>query len=159
MKRVPTVAEMRAYYAARAYKIAPKLTFRERCGAFAYLCMGARPSLVKEMFGLSRSSVSYLAGRVPSKAGVTITVDNPNYDSSAPASKPCFTETIGARDPGRPRDPNRKLRYQDVVDECERLGEDEFCRVYGVTDEMEEREKAAIRRLNADKNSKRTYFP
>lgn len=144
-RKWPSIKRMKAYYASQAYKKAAKLTPTERCQAFACLCLGMRPSLVQEMFDLSESSVSYLKGRVP-------------VPDEALIEEAGFTkESLGLA--GRARDPDRKLRYQDVVDEYDRLGEKVFMDQYFFVEGMLEREEAAKKRLNADKKSKLTHFP
>lgn len=92
-----------------------KLSFFDRCAAYAALYMGARPSIVAEFFSLSETSVSFIAGC--------------RNDTRAP-----FTNEIGtpSTDPNltRDRSPSRKPRYQDVAAEFDRLGELEFIKTY-----------------------------
>lgn len=144
------IAEAKARYAAEygVHKSDAKLDFGERCEAFGCLLMGIRPAMIQEMYGLSRASVSYLAGRAPDKAPAIVEIPYRNSRGDF------IHEEIGGRDMGRKRNPDRKLRYQDVVDEYQRLGENEFLTIYFFTPAREARERDAKRRIYVRKYQK-----
>ena len=57
--------ERAAEYLQRKYKpshTAPKLEHAGKCEAYALLYNGTRPDVVARMFGISRSTVSYIIG-------------------------------------------------------------------------------------------------
>jgi hypothetical protein len=104
-------------------KIAPsvkgrKLDLFRQCAAYAALWNGISPKIVAENFNLSLTSVSNLAGcREDKRTETTMTVGD--YSETFP--NPSLTKRKYRA---------RKARYIAVAREWERLGEQEFIRVY-----------------------------
>lgn len=110
-----------AEYLQKTYKpshTAPKLLHEGKCEAYALLYNGTRPDVVARMFGISRSTVSYIAGcREDNRVATTF------------ETVPGHFETLGGPKI-KHRNVNRKPRYQEVADEFETLGEDAFLERY-----------------------------
>ena len=69
------VAELAALARDLAPARGPKLTFLDRCAAFALLYQGIPQPIVAKLFGLSRASVSYIAGCVPIDNRQPVTIE------------------------------------------------------------------------------------
>ena len=95
-----------------------KLTLERQCAAYAALWNGVKPEMVAVNFRLSRTSVSNLAGcRNDIRTETIITVGD--YSETFP--NPSLTQR-------KHRD--RRPHYPAVKREFDRLGEQEFTRVY-----------------------------
>jgi hypothetical protein len=119
-----------------------KLTFNERCAAFALMYGGAKNMVVARAFGISATTASNIAGCLeydphPYQREMV-------YDEASKA----MVERTRERDHNRTRNPNRSRRYEDVAREFEALGEAEFNRRY-VTEEIFNRARLANRQLRA----------
>ena len=119
-----TLEELRAEALAGEKIGARKLTFTEKCGAFAALYAGVRNQVVARAFGISIQAVSKLSGCLeydpdPYRHEYT---PGQNADLDMPAKI--------LRDHNRNRNPNRFRHYQDVGREFEALGREEFDRRY-----------------------------
>ena len=110
---------------------ARKLTFTEKCGAFAALYSGVRNQVVARAFGISLQCASKISGCLeydpdPYREEYAIgqradgTFHNPDLEAPAKVLK----------DHNRNRNPNRHRHYQDVGREFEALGPEEFKRRY-----------------------------
>ena len=108
-----------------------KLTFPEKCGAFAALYGGAKNQIVARAFGLSVQTVSKLSGclsydpepyREEYATGKRADGTFHNPDLEAPMKV--------LMDHNRNRNPSRALHYNDVAREFEALGVTEFTRRY-----------------------------
>jgi hypothetical protein len=110
-----SLAELRALAPAGCGR---KLSLDRQCAAYAALWNGIKLEVVMETFGLSRTSVSNLAGcRNDPRTETKMTVGD--YSETFP------NPSLTAR---KHRD--RRPHYPAVKREYERLGEDEFLRVY-----------------------------
>ena len=113
--------ERAAEYLQRKYKpshTAPKLEHAGKCEAYALLYNGTRPDVVARMFGISRSTVSYIAGcREDNRVATTFEMT------------PGHFETVGGPKIVT-RNTDRKPRYQEVAAEFETLGEEAFLERY-----------------------------
>lgn len=105
----------------------PKLTFLDRCAAFACLYQGIPQPIVAKAFGISRASVSYIGGCVPIDNRPPVTIEIGGH-----------VETLADINLTRRRLAGRKPRYQDVTDEFVRLGPDLFIQRY-VTAELRDK--------------------
>ena len=95
-----------------------KLSFDQKCAAYAALYNGVKLSIVAEVFNLSRTSVSNLAGcREDNRPQSTMTVGD-------------YAETFPSPSISKRAYKGRKPRYADIAAEFERLGEDEFTARY-----------------------------
>jgi hypothetical protein len=110
---------------------ARKLTFPEKCGAFAALYSGVRNQVVARAFDISIQATSNLSGcleydpdpyREEYATGERADGAFHNPDLEAPMRV--------LRDHNRNRNPNRHRHYQDVGREFEALGAEEFIRRY-----------------------------
>lgn len=104
-----------------------KLTFAQKCGAFAALYGGARNMVVARAFDLSPVTVSKLSGcleRDPDPYRREYKVDASTGDEVSYQVK---------RDHNRGRAHNRARHYPDVAEEFEALGREEFTRKYYTT--------------------------
>lgn len=95
-----------------------KLSFARLCGAYAALFNGVKVEVVAEAFYLSRTSVSNLAGCRNDLREATRIEVGPLAETHP---SPSLTQRKYL---------NRKLRYQNVAREFDRLGEAEFLRLY-----------------------------
>jgi hypothetical protein len=95
---------------------ARKLSFEEKCGAFAALYGGARHSVVARAFGVTPTTVSLLAGCLPYDP-------DPGRRAYDPETK---TYIGGYQGLSRNRIEGRKQHYQDVAKEFIALGEHAF---------------------------------
>ena len=117
-------------------KNGPKLHFPALCAAYAALLENISPALIARVFGLSKTSISYLGGcRADTRPPVTMEL--PDIDGRPPR-----TYTVGDLNITRGRSPDRKPRYQEVAREFNRLGYDLFKSTY-FTEEWQRRLKAA----------------
>ena len=110
---------------------ARKLTFTEKCGAFAALYSGVRNQVVARAFDISVQATSNLSGcleydpdpyREEYATGQRADGSFHNPDLEAPARI--------LMDHNRHRNPNRHRHYQDIGREFEALGAEEFKRRY-----------------------------
>lgn len=123
----------------------PKLTFAQQCGVYIMLHDNKIPQAIAcQMFGLSRATVSAIAGcREDDRRARIIEFEDE-------ASNKTRSEAIG--DDGhltKRRYIARKQRYQRIADEFEYLGADEFRRKY-YTPLIHERMQN-LRRIMTDK--------
>ena len=95
-----------------------KLPFAEQCAAFALLYGGAKNETVAKVFGLSKTTVSYLNGCL--KYDPTPTRSRLVFKNGRPVE-----ETYGS-DHNRSRNPARQQHYETVAREFEALGEQNF---------------------------------
>ena len=104
-----------------------KLTFAQKCGAFAALYGGARNMVVARAFDLSPVTVSKLAGCLES--------DPEPYRREYKVDAQTGEEVSYniKRDHNRHRARNRALHYQDIAEEFYNLGRDEFTKKYYTT--------------------------
>ena len=108
---------------------ARKLTFPEKCGAFAALYSGVRNQVVARAFGISIQSTSNLSGCLEydpdpyQREIVEVVGDDHRVE---------MVERVTLRDHNslNNRNPNRHRHYQDVGREFEALGHEEFIRRY-----------------------------
>ena len=100
-----------------------KLSFAERCGAFAALYAGARNAVVAKAFGLNPVTVSYLNGCLQQDPNPTRRTTKWTGEGDGE-----IVETPD--DHNAHRDPRRRRRYEDVGMEFEALGEEEFASRY-----------------------------
>jgi hypothetical protein len=103
-----------------------KLSFVERCAAFAALYGGAKNMDVSRAFNLSPTSTSYLSGCL-------------NFDPFASRTQLAMrdgavVEEEITNDHNQGRNPNRRSHYPDVAREFEALGETEFNKRYYTID-------------------------
>ena len=125
-----TLEELRAA-ALEGEKIgARKLTFTEKCGAFAALYAGIRNQVVARAFGISIQATSKLSGCLeydpdPYRREVVEEIT----DSTHP-HRVEMVERATLRDHNRNRNPARQRHYRDVASEFEALGREEFDRRY-----------------------------
>jgi hypothetical protein len=131
------VATLRA--AAPIQKSGRKLSFTGKCAAYGALHCGAKPYAVAAVFGLSETSISFLAGCRTDDRAPLEDLDGGLHDLNL---------TRGRRGDRRPR-------YQDVATEFERLGEREFLRRY-LTPSIYERIVAA---QSQPKNTAHNFKP
>ena len=108
---------------------ARKLTFAEKCGAFAALYSGYRNQVVARAFGISVQATSKLSGCLeydpdPYKREVVEVVDDQHRVELVERVTPHDHNAINNRNP------NRHRHYQDVGREFEALGAEEFIRRY-----------------------------
>jgi hypothetical protein len=108
---------------------ARKLTFAEKCGAFAALYSGYRNQVVARAFGISVQATSKLSGCLeydpdPYKREVVEVVDEHHRVELVERVTPHDHNAINNRNP------NRHRHYQDVGREFEALGAEEFIRRY-----------------------------
>ena len=125
-----TLEELRAEALAGETVGARKLTFTEKCGAFAALYAGVRNQVVARAFGISIQAVSKLSGCLeydpdPYRREVTEVVTDPSHPHRVE-----MVERVTTHDHNRNRNPNRFRHYQDVAREFEALGREEFDRRY-----------------------------
>ena len=129
-----------------------KLTFREKCGAFAALYDGAKNNIVARAFGLSIQTVSKLSGcldvdpepyRLEYETGYNKYTGQPhNPDVEHPVKV--------FHDHNRNRRPMRILHYQDVAREFQSMSPAEFNRLY-YTPRIHDRIMAAKRAIILEK--------
>ena len=133
---------------ARPHDNAPKLTHEGKCEAYALLHIGMDTRVVAQMWGISRATVSYIAG-----------CRDDNRTSTTFEMTPGHYETVGGPQIAE-RNPTRKPRYQEVAREYETLGDDEFKRRYLTKGLMQraDRAEAEIRAEIAEKRKKRGYW-
>jgi hypothetical protein len=104
-----------------------KLTFSEKCGAFAALYAGVSNLVVARAFSLAPQTVSKLSGCLE---------NDPDHYLTEPDREPTAKHPDGVpgqrilMDHNLRRNPNRHLHYNDVAREFEALGRDEFNRRY-----------------------------
>lgn len=137
----------------------PKLMFSTKCAAYAALLENISPALIARVFGLSRTSVSHLAGcrddtrppitmELPDLQTFTEEVLTDDKQSTRRfvdvVRRNVRTYVVGDLNITRGRRPaaNRPARYQDVAREFNHLGYDAFKTVY-FTEEWQRRLKAA----------------
>ena len=101
-----------------------KLTFVDKCGAFAALYAGVANKVVARAFDLAPQTVSKLSG--------CLSYDpDPYRDEYAEGANPDTDMPVKVmRDHNARRNPNRHLHYNDVAREFEALGREEFDRRY-----------------------------
>ena len=104
-----------------------KLTFSEKCGAFAALYAGVSNKVVAYAFGLAAQTVSKLSGCLeydpePYKREVMEVADEKHRVE--------VVENKIMRDHNERRNPARHRHYNDVAREFEALGAEEFDRRY-----------------------------
>ena len=101
-----------------------KLTFTEKCGAFAALYDGVANKVVARAFDLAPQTVSKLSGCLEN--------DPEPYRHEYAKGQNADTEMPHkvVHDHNARRNPNRHLHYNDVAREFEALGAEEFGRRY-----------------------------
>lgn len=120
-----------------------KLSFFDKCAAFAAIYNGTKHAHVALAFGISRIAVSQLGGclaRDPRPYSVELVAEKHRVPVLGPDDKPAggfkfvstgaMLEKRTSRDMNENRSPVRKRRYQDVAQEFERLGEEAFFQRY-----------------------------
>ena len=132
----------------RPHDNAPKLKHKGKCEIYALLHSGFDPKVAARMFKVSLSTVSHIGGcRDDDRKSTTFEMVPGHY------------ETVGGPKI-KHRNMNRKPRYQEVAEEYETLGDDEFKRQY-LTKELARRAdgaEAEIRAEKAEKRKKRGYW-
>ncbi len=108
---------------------ARKLTFAEKCGAFAALYSGVRNQVVARAFDISVQATSKLSGCLeydpnPYRTEVVEVVDDQHRVEVIERQILRDHNSLNNRNPGRHR------HYQDVGREFEALGAEEFIRRY-----------------------------
>jgi hypothetical protein len=146
---IKALSELRA--GLRPQENQAKLSFSERCGAFCALYEKTPHSIVARAFGITKTTASWLAGCLPDGIDHRVktigfedrtvsdeSADGAFYKANAPQIVSVPVDVIIDYDPNRNRNPNRKLRYQDVAREFIHLGRDGFFARY-YTDSIHER--------------------
>lgn len=109
-----------------------RLDFRQRCAVYAMLYAedSIPQAVVCKVFNISRATVSYIAGcRDDNRNSVIVEQDSGLLDDNG--LPVVYRETIGADGHlTKNRSADRRFRYQDIVDEFERLGAETFVRKY-----------------------------
>ena len=138
-------------------KNGPKLAFSTLCAAYAALIENISPALIARVFGLSRTSVSYLGGcrndtrppltmELPDLQVFTEEVLTDDKQSTRRfvdvTRRNVRTYTVGDLNITRGRSPGRKPRYREIAREFESLGYETFKSTY-FTEEWRRRLKAA----------------
>ena len=127
---------------------APRLEHAGKCEIYILLHIGTHPRVMARMFGISLATVSHIGG-----------CRNDNRKPTTFEMTPDHYETVGGPRI-KHRNMNRKPRYQEVAEEFETLGEDEFKRKYltpGLADRANRAERE-IRAEIAEKRKKRGYW-
>lgn len=124
-----TLEDLKAEALAGQWLGGRKLTFSEKCGAFAALYAGVSNMVVARAFGLAPQTVSKLSGCLeydpePYKREVMEVADEHHRVE--------IVENKIMRDHNERRNPARHLHYNDVAREFEALGAEEFERRYYV---------------------------
>ena len=115
-----------------------KLSLEGQCTVYACLYQGIHYSIVAEAFGVTRATVSAIGGcRDDEREPVIMEVGG--------HTEKLYTNCLAKR-----RDPDRHRRYQDVAQEFERLGEDEFFRRYFTDDVVDLMRTAKARMKHSD---------
>ena len=141
-----TLEDMKAEALAGQWGGGRKLTFTEKCGAFAALYAGVSNKVVARAFGLAAQTVSKLSGCLdydpdPYKLEVVEVADDRHRVE--------VIERKVRRDHNERRKPNRHLHYNDVAREFEALGPEEFERRY-YTERVHKRVILAKEQLRAE---------
>ena len=119
-----TLEELKAEALAGQWGGGRKLTFIDKCGAFAALYAGVANQVVARAFDLSPQTVSKLSGCLEYDP------DPYRYEYAKGQNADLELPAKVMRDHNRNRRPNRHLHYNDVAREFEALGREEFDRRY-----------------------------
>ena len=131
------VAEKRKELYANWRITGPKLSFEERCQAYALMHQGEPQSVICEAFHISRATASAIAGcRFDDRTPVTIEIED---------GIRTHTETHLEPKLNHRRVDGHKPKYQEVAREFESLGYENFIRTYATRGAYARAHAASVR--------------